>query len=82
MMNKTILKIFFNKQKHEIAFFQSYDKFDNSVFRKVLNTELLKYSLDNIKYDTFQEIVVSFQNICAPLKKKISQSKSCKFCEK
>ena len=70
MMSKIILKIFFNKQKHETAFFQSYDKFDNSVFRKVLNTELLKYGLNNIKYDTFQELVVSFLNICAPLKKK------------
>ena len=78
-MNITVLKMFFSKQKHDTVFFRNYKKFDNSAFREALNRELLKYDLNNIEYDTFQEIIVSLLNAYTPLKKKISQSKSCKF---
>ena len=44
--------------------------------------ELLKYDLNSVEHDTFQEIFVSLLNVYAPLKEKISQSKSCKFCDK
>ena len=57
-------------QKHETVFFQNYKNFDNSAFREALNRELLKYDLNNIEYDTFQEIMVSLLNVYAPLKKK------------
>ena len=62
--------MFFSKQKHETVFFQNYKKFDNSAFRKALNRELPKYDLNNIEYDTFQEIIVSLLNVSTPLKKK------------
>ena len=68
-MNITVLKMFFSKQKHETVFFRNYKKFDNSAFREALNRELLKYDLNHIEYDTFQEIIVSLLNIYAPLKK-------------
>ena len=80
-LSETVLKMFFSKQKHETVFFRNYKKFDNSAFREALNRELLKYDLNNIEYDTFQEIIVFLLNVYAPLKKKISQSKSCKFCD-
>ena len=38
--------------------------------REALNRELLKYDLNNIKYDTFQEIIVSLLNVYASLMKK------------
>ena len=41
-MNATVLKIFYNKQKHETVFFRNYKKFNNSAFREALNRELLK----------------------------------------
>ena len=74
--------MFFRKQKHETVFFRNYKKFDNSAFREALNRELLRYDLSNIEFDTLQEIIVSPLNVHAPFKEKISQSKSCKFCDK
>ena len=53
--------MFFSKQKHETVFFRNYKKFDNSTFSEALNRELLKYDLNNIEYDTFQEIMVRFK---------------------
>ena len=60
-MNITVLKMFFSKQKHETVFFRNYKKFDNSTFSEALNRELLKYDLNNIEYDAFQEIMVRFK---------------------
>ena len=68
-MNITVLEMFFSKQKHETVFFRNYKKFDNSSFREALNSELLECHLNNIKYDTFQEIIFSLLNVNAPLKK-------------
>ena len=78
-MNITVLKMFFSKQNHETAFFRNYKKFDNSAFREALNRELLKYDLNNIEYDTFQEIIVSFLNVYAPLKKKYLRANHASF---
>ena len=82
-MNITVLKMFFSKQKHETVFFRNYKKFDTSAFREALNRELIKYDLKYIEYYTFQEIIVSLLNIYVYIfKENISQSKSCKFCDK
>ena len=61
--------MFFSKQKHKTVFFRNYKKFNNSAFREALNRELLKFDLNNIEYDIFQEIIVSLLNVYAPLKK-------------
>ena len=44
MMNITVSKIIFSKQKHETVFFRNHKKFDNSALREALR-ELLKYDL-------------------------------------
>ena len=59
-------KMFFSKRKDEIVFSLNYKKFDNSAFREALNRELLKYDLNNIEYDLFQEIVVSLLQVYSP----------------
>ena len=74
--------MFFSKQKHETVFFRNYKKFDNSAFREALNRELLKYDLNNIEYDTFQEIIVSLLNVYAPLKKKYLRANHASFVTK
>ena len=74
--------IFFSKQKHETVFFRNYKKFDNSAFREALNRELIKYDLNNIEYDTFQEIIVSLLNVYAPLKKKYLRANHASFVTK
>ena len=48
----------------------------------MLNRELLKYDLNNIKYDTFQEIIVSLLNVYAPLKKKYLRANHASFVTK
>ena len=74
--------MFFSKQKHETVFFRNYEKFDNSAFREALNRELIKYDLNNIEYDTFQEIIVSLLNVYAPLKKKYLRANHASFVTK
>ena len=74
--------MFFGKQKHETVFFRNYKKFDISTFREALNRELLKYDLNNIEYDTFQEIIVSLLNAYAPLKKKYLRANHASFVTK
>ena len=81
-MNITVLKMFFSKQKHETIFFRNYKKFDNAAFREALNRELLKYDLNNIEHDTFQEIIVSLPNVYAPLKKKYLRANHASFVTK
>ena len=78
-MNVKVLKMFFSKQNHEIVFFRNYKKFDNSPFKEVLNRELLKYDLNNIEYDKFQEIIVFLLNVYALLKKKYLRADHASF---
>ena len=42
----------------------------------------MKYDLNNIKYDKFQEIIVSLLNIYAPLKKKYLRANHASFVTK
>ena len=62
--------------------FWNYKKFDHSIFREALNTELLKYDLNNVEYDTFQEILVSLLHVYAPLKKKHLRANHASFVTK
>ena len=71
--------MFLSKRKHETVFSQNFKKFDNSAFREALNRELLKYDLNNIEYDTFQEIIVSLLNEYAPLKEKYLRTNHASF---
>ena len=81
-MNTTVLKMSFSKQRHETVFFRNYKTFDSSAFREALNGELLKYGLNNIEYDIFQEIIVSLLNVYAPLKKKYLRANHASFVTK
>ena len=60
-------------------FFRNYKTFDNSAFREALNRELIKYDLNNIEIDTFQEIMVSLLNVYAPLQKKYLRANHASF---
>ena len=62
--------------------FRNYKKFDHSIFREALNRELLKYDLNNVEYDTFQEIIVSLLHVYAPLKKKHLRANHASFVTK
>ena len=48
----------------------------------MLNRELLKYDLNNVEYDKFQEIIVSLLNVYAPLKKKHLRANHASFVTK
>ena len=48
----------------------------------MLNRELLKYDLNNIEYDTFQEIIIALLNVYAPLKKKYLRANHASFVTK
>ena len=45
-------------------------------------TELLKYDLNSVEHDTFQEIFVSLLNVYAPLKKKYTRANHASFVTK
>ena len=64
------------------SFSEIIKKFDNSAFREALNRELLKYNLNNIEYDTSQEIIISLLNVFAPLKKKYLRANHVSFVTK
>ena len=53
------MKVFYKKQKPKIIQYTSYKNFDNQVFRRELNSELLKIDLNNAKISEFTEIFLS-----------------------
>ena len=55
----TVMKVFYKKQKPKIIQYTSYKNFDNQVFRRELNSELLKIDLNNAKISEFTEIFLS-----------------------
>ena len=81
-INITSLKMFFSKQKHETVFFGNYKKFDASAFREAIIRELLKYDFKNIEYDYISRNYHFSPKCICTFKEKISQRKSCKFCDK
>ena len=55
----TVMKVFYKKQKPKIIQYTSNKNFDNQVFRRELNSELLKIDLNNAKISEFTEIFLS-----------------------
>ena len=55
----TIIKVFYKKQKPKIIQYRSYKNFDNQVFQRELNSELLKIDLINADLAEFTEIFLS-----------------------
>ena len=55
----TVSKVFHKKQKPKIIQHRSYKIFENQVFRRELNSELLKIDLNNAKISEFTEIFLS-----------------------
>ena len=66
-MNITILKMFFSSANRSMR--PSF-------------SEIIKSDLNNIEYDTFQEITVSLLNVYAPLKKKYLRANHASFVTK
>ena len=55
----TVMKVLYKKQKSKIIQYRSYKNFDNQVFQRELNSELLKIDLNNAELSEFTEIFLS-----------------------
>ena len=55
----TILKVFFKKQKPKIIRYRSYKNFDNQIFQRQLNSELLQIDLNSDDLSELTEIFLS-----------------------
>ena len=66
----TIMKIFYKKQKPKISQYRSYKNFDNQLFQKEFNSELLKIDLNKSDPSEFTEIFLSILGKHAPRKQK------------
>ena len=64
------MKIFYKKQKLKIIQCRSYKNFDNQVFQKELNSELLKIDLNNSDPSEFTEIFLPILGKYVPRKQK------------
>ena len=71
----TVMKVFYKKQKPKIIQYRSYKNFDNQVFQRELNSELLKIDLNNAELSEFTEIFLSILDKYAPKKTKVYRSK-------
>ena len=67
----TVMKIFYKKQKPKIIQYRSYKSFDNQVFQRELNSELLKIDLNNAELSEFTEIFLSILDKYAPKNKSL-----------
>ena len=74
--------MFFSKQEDETVFFRNCKKCNSSAFREVQNRELVKYELNNIEYDKFQEIIISLLLSYVPLKRKYLRANHASFVTK
>ena len=68
------MKVFYKKQKPKIIQYRSYKNFDNQVFQRELNSELLKIDLNNAELSEFTEIFLSILDKYAPKKQKFIQA--------
>ena len=64
------MKIFYKKQKPKISQYRSYKNFDNQLFQKEFNSELLKIDLNKSDPSEFTEIFLSILRKHAPRKQK------------
>ena len=64
------MKIFYKKQKLKIIQYRSYKNFDNQVFQKEFNSELLKIDLNNSDPSEFTEIFLPILGKHVPRKQK------------
>ena len=62
----TVMKVFYKKQKPKIIQYRSYKNFDNQVFQRELNSELLKIDLNNAELLEFTETFQSILDKHAP----------------
>ena len=58
-MNITALKMFYAKQKHNIVIYRNYKTFENKEIRTKLENELMKFHINEIKSQTFDNIFLS-----------------------
>ena len=65
------MKVFYKKQKPKLIQYRSYKNFDNQVFQRGLNSELLKLDLNNSDISEFTEIFLSMLDKRAPKKKSL-----------
>ena len=66
----TVMKVFYKKRKPKIIQYGNYKNFDNQVFQRELNSELLKINLSNAELSEFTEIFLSILDKYAPKRQK------------
>ena len=67
------MKVFYKKQKPKIIQYRSYKNFDNQVFQRELNSELLKIDSNNAELSEFTEIILSILDRYAKKSKSLYQ---------
>ena len=75
----TVMKVFYKKQKPKIIQYRSYKNFDNQVFQRELNSELLKIDLNNAELSEFTEIFLSILDKHAPKKQNFIRANNSNF---
>ena len=68
------MKVLYKKQEPKIIQYRGYKNFDNQVFQRELNSELLKIDLNNAELSEFTEIFLSILDKYAPKKQKFIQA--------
>ena len=65
------MNVFYKKQKPKTIQYRRYKNFDNQVFQRELNSELLKTDLNNAEPSEFTEIFLSILDKYAPKNKSL-----------
>ena len=75
----TILKKYYPKQKPKVVYYQKYKNYGHDLFRSKLENELSSYDINNMKYDIFLRTFLKILDKYAPMKKIVSECKTCHF---
>ena len=78
----TVMKVFYKKRKPKIIQYGNYKNFDNQVFQRELNSELLKIDLNNAELSEFTEIFLSILDKPAPKNQKFIRANNSNFVTK
>ena len=78
----TVLKVFYRKQKPKIIQYRSYKNFDNQVFQRELNSELLKIDLNNADLSEFTETFLLILDKHVPKKQNFIRTNNSNFVTK